>query len=567
MKEKHYSIQKIFTRNLLILLIISLFSLILFGGFSYWTGIQQIEYSNQLSSNIYTYTLQTEMSEIANFNLNMCYNDKAFQLLSTGYYNDNQKIIYEYNMHNIIKSEVTPYGAILIFDEEDNISMYQYGSLFPSKYAKYCYDFKEELKAYLLSSDVTSLGKWQTYSNDYFSVLMNASQYNGLYICSFIDLNFFAPQDYNSSENEQMQICFFNQDEVLSNQKEMEEMNISVESLTDHKSFLKQPLVYISPIENTDISIASIMPTKYLWLYFRVSVFSILLMFIVFSILFIVMLLSFRNILSYPINQISSAAESLEQNDIGLFLEKNRSNIIEFQKINEALSNLVHQKIMLEKENHLEKDAKNHAMLQYYQLQTKSHFFINCLKSLYSMLESKEYEKMQFMIMAFSNHLRYIFHDNLKLVSLKDELAEVNDYYNIVLLDRSKPIILNQKVSNDLMHIQVPPLLIQTFLENSIKYNVQTSKLLCFNIHIERTVLDERDVLKIRLSDNGVGYEQDMLDKLNCEESDLYEDYHVGITNLKKRIQLIYKTGFQFAFYNEPAGGACTLIYLPMEDI
>ena len=70
----------------------------------------------------------------------------------------------------------------------------------------------------------------------------------------------------------------------------------------------------------------------------------------------------------------------------------------------------------------------------------------------------------------------------------------------------------------------------------------------------------------IKLSDNGVGYGKDMLDKLNCEESDLYEDYHVGITNLKKRIELIYGTNYYITFYNEPAGGACTLIYLPLED-
>ena len=47
---------------------------------------------------------------------------------------------------------------------------------------------------------------------------------------------------------------------------------------------------------------------------------------------------------------------------------------------------------------------------------------------------------------------------------------------------------------------------------------------------------------------------------------DRYEDYHVGITNLKKRIELIYGTNYYITFYNEPAGGACTLIYLPLED-
>ncbi|HKM04172.1 MAG TPA: histidine kinase [Lachnospiraceae bacterium] len=567
MKEKNYSIQKVFNKNLLILLITSLFSLILFGIFSYWTGLRQIENSNRLSSNIYIHTLQSEMSEISNFNLNLCYNDKTFQLLSTGFYDDSQKIIYEYNLRNVIKSEVSPYSAILIFDSKDNISMYQYGSLFPSQYAKRCYDFKEELKTYLLASDMSSIGVWQTYSNEYFSVLLNTCQYNGLYICYFIDLNFFSLQNYDSDEDIQMQICFFDQQRILSNLEEMQKYKVTYNSLINNNSIFKPNFLYTAPIKNTDISIACVMPITYLWFYIRVSVFAILLMICVFCILYIVMFLSFKDVLSYPINQISSAAVSLEQNDMDLFITSNKSNIIEFQKINDALSNLVHQKVLLEEENHLEKNAKSHAMLQYFQLQTKSHFFINCLKSLYSMLEIKEYEKMQRMIMAFSNHLRYIFHDNLKLVSLDSELAEVNDYYNIILMDRSKPILLMQNISEDLMNVQVPPLLIQTFLENSIKYNAQTNKLLCFNIHIEKTILDEHDVLQIRLSDNGVGYEQHMLDKLNCEESDLFEDYHVGITNLKKRIQLIYKTGFHFVFYNEPTGGACTLIYLPMEDV
>lgn len=64
------------------------------------------------------------------------------------------------------------------------------------------------------------------------------------------------------------------------------------------------------------------------------------------------------------------------------------------------------------------------------------------------MLELHEYEKMQRMILAFSNHLRYIFHDNLKVVPLKYELEEVNDYYNIILMDRSKPILLMQQNDN-----------------------------------------------------------------------------------------------------------------------
>ena len=66
------------------------------------------------------------------------------------------------------------------------------------------------------------------------------------------------------------------------------------------------------------------------------------------------------------------------------------------------------------------------------------------------------------------------------------------------------------------------------------------------------------------LSDNGVGYSEEMLERLNSSDNDLYATKHVGISNLKHRIALLYKSGYQFAFYNKPSGGACGLFYLPM---
>ncbi len=101
-------------------------------------------------------------------------------------------------------------------------------------------------------------------------------------------------------------------------------------------------------------------------------------------------------------------------------------------------------------------------------------------------------------------------------------------------MDRSKPILLMQRMTIPFLITRFHLVLIQTFLENSVKYNAQSDKLLCFSIHIEKTFYNDKPYVLFKLTDNGVGYGKDMLDKLNCEESDLYEDYHVGITNLKK---------------------------------
>ena len=104
-------------------------------------------------------------------------------------------------------------------------------------------ELKEELKKYYLEAPPSSLENWQTYSNDYFSVIMYTCQYNGLYLCSLIDLNFFALEEYASLDNS-LHICFFDHEQILSNLEEMKLLGISQNDLAKSpKLSFSQPQV------------------------------------------------------------------------------------------------------------------------------------------------------------------------------------------------------------------------------------------------------------------------------------------------------------------------------------
>ena len=77
--------------------------------------------------------------------------------------------------------------------------------------------------------------------------------------------------------------------------------------------------------------------------------------------------------------------------------------------------------------------------------------FLNCLKSMYHMLENGEKQRMQMMIIAFSNHLRYIFRDSMQEVTLAEELQEVMDYHRIISLDTAVPLLLTTHVPDALL--------------------------------------------------------------------------------------------------------------------
>ena len=565
-KKPSYSISNLFNKYFFILFICTTGVLLFFCVMFIRTSFQMITYNADTVMDYYKYTLENEMDDAIQFGQKLCYSDISFKMLAISDLTGSDKVLYQYNINQSLKRQVAPYECIFIFNKDLSVSASASGSSYKFYDSQLTYQLKEDLRSYWLNNQSPQFNKWILFKDKNNSVIMAAQEYKNVFICTTIGLDKFDLLKYNSSNNNYMEFGFFNKDEVLSNASILSDLDISIVDLQKAKtnSFFRNHYLKTVSIDGTDISMFFVFQTNNMWSFTKISV----ILFIFIAVITCLMLIYFINFLNrivvYPLDQINAATKHLEQNDSSHFINNSDSNIIEYQNINNALANLIDQKISLDNKKREEAFEKDHARLQYYQLQTSSHFFINCLKSLFHMLENKEYKKMQNMIIAFSNHLRYIFHDNLKFVTLRSELAEVNDYYNIIMLDRGTPIILNTKVDDSLLKYSVPSLIIQTFLENTSKYNKQSDNLLIFDVNITPAELDGIPVMQIKISDNGIGYSQEILNQLNGTENDLFAKEHVGISNLKHRIALIYKSNFQFAFYNKPNGGACALIYLPL---
>lgn len=565
-KKAPYSIKKVFLRYFLILFLFTSGALILYCVLLVKSHFDQTAHTTNTTLNYYINTLETELEECALFEQKLCYSDSSFQLLTLHNLRDSDKVTYLYNVSEMLKRQVSPYECIMVFNEDMSVSALATGTSFSASGTHYVYLLKENLRSYWLDGENADYNQWITFQDENFSLLIRAVKIRDVYVCTAVNLNQIDFISQSAEEEQAIQLGFFDSRNVLSDPEVLIENELTLDDLiTPPKNqILSSHYLVTAPVGNTQISMFCLFSTDYIWSFTRGLITLFILIALVTCFVIVFTFYSFNKILLYPLVQTSVAMKHLEQSGSEQFLEESHSDIVEYQDINEALASLMDQKVALYQEKQNEAFEKDHAKLQYYQLQTGSHFFVNCLKSLYNMLENREYEKMQMMIIAFSNHLRYVFHDNLKLVTLQSELAEVNDYYNIVLLDRTSPFILNTQVDSSLMQCRVPSLIIQTFLENTAKYNRQSDNLLIFDVRIEPAELNGKRVIQIMLSDNGTGYSEEVLERLNSSENDLFATKHVGISNLKHRIALIYKTDYQFAFYNKPSGGACGLIYLPI---
>lgn len=87
--------------------------------------------------------------------------------------------------------------------------------------------------------------------------------------------------------------------------------------------------------------------------------------------------------------------------------------------------------------------------------------------------------------------------------------------------------------------------------------------MLAFHIEAQKVLYHEVPYLRLHLFDNGLGYNEDVLERLNSEQADVFSDYQVGIVNLKHRMRLLYGMSCKTAFYNEENGGAHSVLYIP----
>ena len=568
MLVKPRSAKKSLIKYFLILLFITLLCLVSYGVYSVWMYEQQLIFSNQAALDVYSSNLIYVLEDMTAFNQEIYSSDTDFRLLANkaDSLTDDQKILPQYNLRKMMKNRVPNAGANFLFNKSRSEFFYCFGPDFMGGiFNRQMMQYMSEICEKWLDGNQSDMMRWTAFSDGDTVFMMNAYRLNDLYICSILDLNSFIRSHTDGVDA--IQYAFFTKDQILTNQEYVAEQGITLDMIKRADSNLVRNF-YVKSIIQSDyyptfgIGLSGIMSMQGIWSYSRISVILFLIVSIVVIGLFLIIYAFISRILIFPLDQITNASRQLSgATDL---VKTDQENLVEFSTIRVALDRLVEQKVQLEQDNRNKTQETEHALLQYYQLQTRSHFFLNCLKSLYHMSERGEIEKIRLMILAFSNHLRYVFHDNLLLVTLKSELDEAQDYYQIIQMDRAHPLLLDLEVDQSLLDCRVPPLVVQTFLENSYKYNTNSKKFLRFSVQIDRIEIESRPYIRLRLSDNGAGYSNEVLKKLS-EPDEQFEQYHIGISNLKRRMALIYQNDFQVAFFNAPGGGACSLIYLPMQ--
>jgi sensor histidine kinase YesM len=170
---------------------------------------------------------------------------------------------------------------------------------------------------------------------------------------------------------------------------------------------------------------------------------------------------------------------------------------------------------------------KLEAELAFLKNQVQPHFLFNTLNSLYSLILKQSDESLN-VVLKLSELLRYMLYEtNSKKVDLQKEISCVKSYLELEQIRHGNRIDLSLNVWGEIDHLQIAPMLILPFIENSFKHSTKG-----FNeqawITIELGAKENSLVLKVENS----------LSTESADQTSLVGG--IGLKNVKRRLSLLY---------------------------
>ena len=169
--------------------------------------------------------------------------------------------------------------------------------------------------------------------------------------------------------------------------------------------------------------------------------------------------------------------------------------------------------------------------LEYLKYQINPHFFMNTLNNIHALVDIDP-EKAKTTIVELSKMMRYILYEgNKPFIPIVREIQFINNYITLMKLRYTDKVKISLNIQEPTNDNGIPPLMLITFIENAFKHGVSYQQDSFINISI--SFIGERLFFTCINSKKPE-------DKNEKEETGLPKQGGVGLTNVKRRLELIY---------------------------
>lgn len=300
-------------------------------------------------------------------------------------------------------------------------------------------------------------------------------------------------------------------------------------------------------------------------LYHYTSMQILLLAVLIFLILLIPLtLVRLKQLIMKPLNEISRSLDIISDGDLDHRLQK-PNTLDEISKFAENINYMLDKIYEYKEEGFNQRMDAVQAKLQYLQLQIHPHFYLNCMKSLNSYLYLLDYKNAQTLVMTLSDYISHTFRNVHNFISIKEELESVRSYIDLCNL-LSYSVRLDFRLDGSCLSMNCLPMTILTFVENSVKYSTTPDNIeITIQVEIIETTCSSHEMI-ITVKNSGSQFPEKTLREMEMIDASqmVYRTKHIGITNVRYRLWLVYGCSASLLLRNE-ADCAVVEITIPCE--
>lgn len=398
--------------------------------------------------------------------------------------------------------------------------------------------------------------KWEHINIEGEDFLMRIWKSRNCYYGGWINLNRLL-EDWNIQSGSSFSCFFSDSDGRIISKISQRSGPVCAKEIRNSKALKETAKVYS---RNTGIYLLAGEGKKYVW--DSVPVFVIILIFLTLLALAAIPFLLFitRKYILRPVNDLLDAMDEVRGGNLDYQIPI--SHITgEFAILDRSFNSMIRQLRDTKIAAYESEMERQRIQMRYLSQQIQPHFVLNTLNILYS-YDHEEYNLIQRMILCLSKYFRYIVKVHSDFVPLSSELSHIKNYFEIQAKRYPESFDYYVEREEGMDEFLIPPLLIQNFTENSIKYAIDMEKKIRIYVLVQ---FYDKDKMRIRIADTGKGFSKDALEAI--EEFRRTHQYQknlgIGIQNAIERLEIMYKGVPKIMFYNSVEGGATVDIIMP----
>lgn len=245
-----------------------------------------------------------------------------------------------------------------------------------------------------------------------------------------------------------------------------------------------------------------------------------------------------RRFIISPLEGIASKTRRInEEEDLTIRFEA-ANQYTEVGSIVKALNEMLEKINSLINENKKKEKQRRILELSVVNHQVNPHFLFNTLNSVNVLIAMEDKKTALKLVSSLSRYYRACLGREETINTVGQEVMMVKEYVNIMVLKDPGRLCTTFAIEERLYPYKVPRMVLQTLVENSIKYGIRTmEEPLQIQVMVREEVEKHRLVLTVK--DNGKGIEQEVITKLMQNEK-LKGKSGFGLRGTVKRIQLMY---------------------------